>query len=76
SDDEVVGEMKEELEEYEEKVEFVEGEVRKKEDLKKMVEVGREGFGGMDGLIKNGGGYIFERKKLADYCEEEWYEMM
>jgi short-subunit dehydrogenase len=32
-------------------------------------------FGRIDILINNAGPYIFERKKLADYSDDEWYDM-
>lgn len=75
-DDEAVRQMKEELQEYEEKLQFVQGDVTNKEDLKNMVELAAERFGRIDALINNAGPYIFERKKLADYSEGEWYQMM
>ncbi|WP_425541949.1 SDR family oxidoreductase [Alkalibacillus silvisoli] len=33
-------------------------------------------FGRIDCLISNAGPYIFERKKLFDYTEQEWHEMV
>lgn len=49
---------------------------RKKEDLHKMVEEAISRFGKIDFLINNAGPYVFERKKLVDYEEDEWNEMI
>lgn len=55
---------------------FIQGDVTKKEDLVKLVEQSYSRFGRIDCLINNAGPYIFERKKLADYTDEEWYEII
>lgn len=55
---------------------FVQGDVTKKEDLTKMIDLTFERYGRIDCLINNAGPYIFERKKLADYTDEEWYQMI
>lgn len=55
---------------------FVQGDVTKKEDLTNMIDLTIERFGRIDCLINNAGPYIFERKKLADYTDEEWYQMI
>jgi 3-oxoacyl-[acyl-carrier protein] reductase len=55
---------------------FVQGDVTKKEDLTKMIDITLDRFGRIDCLINNAGPYIFERKKLADYSDEEWYQMI
>ncbi|MCM3162838.1 SDR family oxidoreductase [Metabacillus litoralis] len=55
---------------------FVQGDVTKKEDLTNMIDMTIERFGRIDCLINNAGPYIFERKKLADYTDEEWYQMI
>ncbi len=41
-----------------------------------MVNAALERFGKIDLLINNAGPYIFERKKLADYTDDEWYDML
>ncbi|MGE6628897.1 SDR family oxidoreductase [Bacillus sp. NPDC077027] len=76
SDNEAVRRMKEDLFEYEEKLQFVQGDVTKQQDLKEMVQSSYERFGRIDALVNNAGPYIFERKKLADYHEDEWYQMI
>lgn len=55
---------------------FVQGDVTKKEDLTQLVEKSVDRFGRIDCLINNAGPYIFERKKLIDYTDDEWYEMV
>ncbi|MDQ0161070.1 SDR family oxidoreductase [Bacillus alveayuensis] len=55
---------------------FVQGDVTKKNDLVRLVEKGYQQFGRIDCLINNAGPYIFERKKLVDYKDKEWYEML
>lgn len=55
---------------------FVQGDVTKKDDLTNMIEQSLDRFGRIDCLINNAGPYIFERKKLADYTDEEWYQMI
>ncbi|MDE8562940.1 SDR family oxidoreductase [Anoxybacillus rupiensis] len=59
-----------------ERLQFVKGDVTKKEDLHHLVAQALAKFGRIDFLINNAGPYIFERKKLADYSEAEWYEMI
>ena len=58
------------------KIHIVKGDVTKKEDIERMIKLTYERFGRIDFLISNAGPYIFERKKLVDYDETEWYEMM
>lgn len=55
---------------------FVQGDVTNKEDLVRLVDEALAKFGRVDYLIHNAGPYIFERKKLADYTDGEWYEMI
>ncbi|MGM7720853.1 SDR family oxidoreductase [Metabacillus sp. Hm71] len=61
---------------YQNRLHFVQADVTKKEDLSKMIDQSLEQFGRIDCLINNAGPYIFERKKLADYTDEEWYQMI
>ncbi|APH04089.1 SDR family oxidoreductase [Bacillus weihaiensis] len=55
---------------------FIKGDVTQKEDLTRMIDVTMERFGRIDCLINNAGPYIFDRKKLADYTDDEWYQMI
>ncbi|WP_337957094.1 SDR family oxidoreductase [Alkalihalobacillus pseudalcaliphilus] len=59
-----------------ERIQFVQADVTKKQDLHNAIKEAYDQFGRIDILINNAGPYIFERKKLVDYEEEEWYSMM
>lgn len=68
--------MKETYKNMEERLQFVQADVTKKEDLHKIVEEAISRFGKIDFLVNNAGPYVFERKKLVDYEEDEWNEMI
>lgn len=76
SDTERVEVLKKEWKEYQDRLHFVQGDVTKKEDIVNIVEQAKERFGRIDYLINNAGPYIFEKKKLIDYNDDEWYEMI
>jgi 3-oxoacyl-[acyl-carrier protein] reductase len=76
SDEAAVRSLQEKYAHLKDRLQFVRGDVTKKEDLSVLVESALQRFGRIDCLINNAGPYIFERKKLADYTEEEWYEMI
>lgn len=44
--------------------------------IREVISQAYEKFGRIDCLVSNAGPYIFERKKLVDYTEEEWREMI
>lgn len=71
-----INELKEEWKEYGDRIQFVQGDVTKKEDIKYIFTQAMERFGRIDYLINNAGPYIAERKKLVDYTDDEWYEMI
>ncbi len=54
--------MKETYKDVEERLQFVQADVTKKEDLHKIVEEAMSRFGKIDFLINNAGPYVFERK--------------
>lgn len=58
------------------RLQTLQGDVTKKEDCLRLIDLTYETFGRIDLLIHNAGPYIFERKKLADYSDEEWHRMM
>ncbi|MBM7660542.1 3-oxoacyl-[acyl-carrier protein] reductase [Bacillus mesophilus] len=64
------------LQPYSNQLLFIQGDITKEEDIKRMVHEATETVGPIDILINNAGPYIFERKKLIDYSNEEWYEMI
>nr|WP_154652063.1 SDR family oxidoreductase [Bacillus bingmayongensis] len=68
--------IREKYKHIEERLQFVQADVTKKEDLHKMVEEAMDRFGKIDFLINNAGPYVFERKNLIDYEEDEWDEMI
>lgn len=76
SDGEKARELKKSFPQYQEQVQIVRADVTNKEDLKRLVDQAYEVFGRIDCLINNAGPYIFERKKLIDYSEEEWNQMV
>lgn len=71
-----VEELQDEWQPYLENVQFIQGDVTLKEDITKIVSKAFERFGRIDYLINNAGPYIFERKKLVDYEDHEWNEMI
>ncbi|MGM0948165.1 MAG: SDR family oxidoreductase [Bacillota bacterium] len=75
-DEEAVSRLKEACPDCLDRLQFVKGDVTKKEDLLHIAEAALNRFGRIDFLINNAGPYIFERKKLADYTDNEWYGML
>jgi 3-oxoacyl-[acyl-carrier protein] reductase len=75
-DETAVESLKEQLSSFPDQLHFVKGDITKQEDIYRMVTEATEAAGSIDILINNAGPYIFERKKLIDYTDEEWYEMM
>ncbi|MGD6816851.1 SDR family oxidoreductase [Metabacillus sp. 113a] len=55
---------------------LLQGDVTRKGDLDSIIDDSVSSFGRIDCLINNAGPYIFERKKLADYTDDEWYSMI
>ncbi|UTR15598.1 SDR family oxidoreductase [Salipaludibacillus sp. LMS25] len=76
SDEKAVRQLKHDWEDKREHIQFIKGDVTKKEDLVKLVEKAYERFGRIDVLILNAGPYVFERKKLVDYSDDEWDQMV
>ncbi|WP_332634433.1 SDR family oxidoreductase [Halalkalibacter flavus] len=76
SDQDVVRSLEEKWKEYADLLQFVQADVTKKEDIQHAVDLAMDRFKRIDILINNAGPYVFERKKLVDYEESEWYEMI
>lgn len=76
SDQEAVRALKERWLAYEERLQFIQADVTKKADIYRAVEASMDRFQRIDLLINNAGPYVFERKKLVEYEEEEWYQMI
>ncbi len=68
--------LQDHLSSYKNQLFFVKGDITKREDIHHIVRGAVEQAGPIDILINNAGPYVFERKKLVDYTEDEWYEMM
>ncbi|HET7626811.1 MAG TPA: SDR family oxidoreductase [Bacillales bacterium] len=58
------------------RIQLIQGDVTSKSDCLKLVQETVAAFGRIDLLIHNAGPYIFERKKLADYSDDEWNTMI
>ncbi|AOM82244.1 SDR family oxidoreductase [Salisediminibacterium beveridgei] len=76
SDEQAVEAMKEAFSEAKHRLSFLKGDVTNRHDMEALVDSAVERFGRVDLLICNAGPYVFERKKLADYTDEQWYEMV
>lgn len=71
-----VSQLQSEWEPYVNQLHFVQGDITKKADIIKIVREAMDQFGRIDYLINNAGPFIFERKKLVEYDDSEWYEMI
>lgn len=76
SDRKRVAQLQEEWKDYADRLQFVQGDVTQKQAIANIVEQAVARFGRIDYLINNAGPYVFEEKKLVDYTDEEWYEMV
>jgi 3-oxoacyl-[acyl-carrier protein] reductase len=72
SDQEKALELIESNPEFKDRLQIIRVDVTNKHDIKSLVQQTIERFGRIDFLINNAGPYIFERKKLMDYDEQEW----
>jgi 3-oxoacyl-[acyl-carrier protein] reductase len=68
--------LKKEVEKLGRRCLLVQGDISIKEDCYRIVEETIERFKRIDFLILNAGPYIFERKKMVDYADEEWEQMI
>ncbi|WP_096189720.1 SDR family oxidoreductase [Evansella halocellulosilytica] len=76
SDERAVSQFKEDWSTHLERIQFVQGDVTNKGDINRVIDETLQQWGKIDVLVMNAGPYIFERKKLADYSEEEWQMMI
>lgn len=74
--DEAYYRMKKQWEEESSRIQFVQGDMVSKQDVERMVEEAYTAFGRLDVVVNNAGPYIFEKKQLADYSDEEWHRMI
>ncbi|WP_163971646.1 SDR family oxidoreductase [Oceanobacillus halotolerans] len=68
--------VKASFQDYQDRLHIVQADVTSKTDLESLVDSAVNHFGGVDYLINNAGPFIFERKKLLDYEDDEWDEMI
>ncbi|MFG6116622.1 SDR family oxidoreductase [Halobacillus sp. MO56] len=61
---------------HHDRIQIIQVDVTKKKDLIELVQQTIDRFGRIDYLINNAGPYIFKRKKLLDYTQEEWDAMI
>ncbi|MBB6446123.1 SDR family oxidoreductase [Bacillus benzoevorans] len=71
-----VTELQEEWKGYQERLQFVQGDMTKKEDIVRLFEEVMTRFGRIDHLVCNAGPFIFARKKLTEYSDHEWKEII
>ncbi|HET7578157.1 MAG TPA: SDR family oxidoreductase, partial [Bacillales bacterium] len=76
SDEKAAKALREEFSFASDRLQTIQGDITKKSDCLCLIDETVQAFGRIDLLIHNAGPYIFERKKLVDYTDEEWNEMM
>lgn len=76
SDDAILQKLREEWVNYQGYFHFVKADATKKHDLSQLVKLACAKYGPIHILVNNAGPYVFERKKMADYTDQEWYEMI
>ncbi|GEL76869.1 SDR family oxidoreductase [Tenuibacillus multivorans] len=76
SDEEQAQEMRKTYEQEGKRLHIEQLDVLDHKQIPKVIKRAYEVFGRIDCLVSNAGPYIFKRKKLFDYSEEEWNEMI
>jgi 3-oxoacyl-[acyl-carrier protein] reductase len=76
SDVQRIEELMDEWDQYKDRLQFVQGDMTKKQDIVVLINEAVKKFGRIDYLINNAGPFIFERKKLTEHTDSEWYEMI
>src|SRR5690625_5229819 len=76
SDKERVQQLKAEWAEYADRLHFVQGDITHKSAIEHIVDQAIDRYGRVDYLINNAGPYVFQEKKLVDYDDAQWYEMI
>ncbi|PYZ93754.1 3-ketoacyl-ACP reductase [Salipaludibacillus keqinensis] len=76
SDNQTLEQLRDKWHDHLDRIQFVKGDVTNKNDLIYIVQQAYDRFERIDVLILNAGPYIFERKKLMDYSDEEWQQMI
>lgn len=76
SDEKAAKELEETFTAYTDCFQTLQGDVSNREDCQRLIDKTVHTFGRIDLLIHNAGPYIFERKKMTDYSDEEWEAMI
>lgn len=76
SDENRINELQREWSLYKNRLQFVKGDITQKKDIIKIVDEAMTRFGRIDFLINNAGPFIFDRKNLSDYTDNEWCEII
>lgn len=76
SDEDRITDLKDNWKQYTDRLQFVQGDITKKTDIVTIFEAAMNRFGRIDYLINNAGPFIFERKKITDYTDSEWFEVL
>lgn len=76
TDTERANELIETFQEKQDRLQVVYLDTMNVSSIRSAVNEAYERFGRIDCLVSNAGPYIFERKKLFDYTEDEWHEMV
>lgn len=76
SDQERVEQLQNEWKAYEDRLQFVQGDITDKQAITDIVTQALDRFGRIDYVINNAGPFVFEEKKLVDHEEHEWYELL
>ena len=71
-----IEELKKEWAAFKDQLQFVQGDITNKEAIITIFEEAMKKFGRVDYLINNAGPFIFERKKITEYTDDEWFEVM
>ncbi|GAB4074985.1 SDR family oxidoreductase [Barrientosiimonas marina] len=66
----------EELSLYKHLLHTEQADITNKQDISRLVDSAVKHFGGVDYLINNAGPFVFERKKLLDYSDDEWHNLI
>lgn len=76
SDEKAAKNLQETLPSYSEHLQTLQADVADKQDCQRLIKETVDAFGRIDLLINNAGPYVFERKKMIDYTDEEWDAMI
>ncbi|WEG13885.1 SDR family oxidoreductase [Pullulanibacillus sp. KACC 23026] len=72
SEDESVASLRAKWIHLKERLQFIQGDVTDEKAVDALVRSAKQRFGRIDCCLNNAGPFVFERKKIVDYSEEEW----